>query len=785
MKSPFLRWLFDVKSIPTNGEPARLVWEHPWPAWVWALLFILLSLFAIWSYSRMTGSRAGRGLCAALRLCLILLLLLIISGPMLEVQRESVEQDWVLMLVDRSASISIQDVDDPTQPEAPRISRDEQLRAALDKNAGLLDQLARNRHLVWLGFSYGAFNLQSSAQSRPAATEPAESPTERLAMGEPAGPRTSINTAIEQALQQAAARPIAAVVVFSDGQTDDPPSRALVRRLQSDAIPVYTIPLGSDEPIGDLAVGRIDAPRRAFIKDRVPVNVQIDRLGAANSSSGATVKLIDTGTGQTLAEEKIKPGDERDHVTLTAEPSVAGQATWEVRIDSDVKDLIASNNLKPFSIELVDRPLRVLYVDGYPRWEYRYLKNLLIREKSVKSSVMLLSADRDFAQEGNDPIARLPRSPGELADFDVIILGDIPANYLSPDQLEMIRDHIAQRGAGLLWIGGERSTPHTFADTPLADLLPMRGELDLQPLSQPVTMSPTPLAERIGVLRLVSQGQAGWPAELSDSSTGWSQLYYVQRIEPGQLKPTTEVLAQTTNMVNGENFPIVLSMRYGAGECLYVATDEIWRWRYGRGEFYPDQFWIQMVRMLGRESLSKTGDPASLEVDPRRIPIGQSVQVNLEIIDDSLIQARREAVTAMVTDESGSELAELNLLPQSGSESRFTATYLPQSVGNLTVKITDPLLSKQTASAALEVFAPDDELRRPQTDHNLLASLSAATGGKVLSPSELDQLSTIRNRAVKTRNPITERIWDTPFVFAIVLALFAMEWVSRRLLRLA
>src|SRR4029453_5528316 len=121
--------------------------------------------------------------------------------------------------------------------------------------------------------------------------------------------------------------------------------------------------------------------------------------------------------------------------------------------------------LRAFSMHVVSRPLRVLYVEGYPRWEYRFVKELIRREKSIESSVMLISASSDFAQEGNVPITRLPRSPEEFAAYDVVILGDVPAGFFSPEQLEMLRDHVAERGAGLLCIAGERAVPSSYART--------------------------------------------------------------------------------------------------------------------------------------------------------------------------------------------------------------------------------------------------------------------------------------------------------------------------------
>ena len=799
MNSDFVRWLLDVDVIPKNAESIRLAWERPWPDWVWAMLIIGGGFFAVWSYSRLAGKRAGRGMLAATRFFILLLVLILISGPMLELPRETVEQDWVIMLADRSASMTIKDAPGmDASSTSGRTSRDAQLSQALQTHQSVLKNLDDKRHLVWMGFHSGAFNLKNnSAATAPAnpnqpETDSGGNPIPEL--GDPSGRRTNLAGALEQALQRAAARPVSGIVVFSDGRTDAAPTRALLRRLQADAIPVHVVPMGSDEPLGDLAIRRVDAPRRAFIRDKVPVVVELDRLGSIRDTGGV-VKLVDQMTGEELDRVELpatspgEPDQQPPALTLTAEPQLAGDATWQVVVETSEQDLIPENNLKPFQIELVDRPLRVLFVEGYPRWEYRYVKNLLVREKSIESSVMLISADRDFAQEGNVPITRLPRSPEEFAAFDVIILGDVPATFFSPEQLDMMRAHVADRGAGLLWIAGSRATPSSYKGMSLEDLLPMRGNnLNLQTIDQPVTMSPTPLAERLGVLRLTdATAEEAWPPELADPQSGWSQLYWAQKIEPGSLKAAAEVLAQTTDPVSSDQLPLVINMRYGAGQSIYVATDEIWRWRYGRGEYYPDQFWVQMIRMLGRESLTSAGDAATLEVNPRRVATGQPMRIELRLLDAQLVQQQRPTIQAVLETESGEKVAEIELRKVDGSEDRYAATYLPDVTGALRVRIDEPSLTQLQAEVPVDVFSPDDELRRPETDHDTLASLAAATGGKVLSPDDLEQLldpQVLKNRSVITRNPLTEPIWDSPLAFILALLALTAEWIGRKVLRL-
>lgn len=787
MNSELMRWLLNLRVIPADAEAVHLAFERPWPGWAWAMMVIVAAAFAVWSYSHMAGKRPYRALLSGLRFLVIIFVLFIISGPVLEMPRETVEQDWVLVLADRSESLRIADV----QRVSERVSRDEQLRSILNENRPAFDAIGKEREVVWLGFHVGAFGLgppggEPSSEPDDARSDAGDS---HVDLGLADGARTALGMSIEQALQRAAGRPLSGIVVLSDGRTYDRPSQSLLRRLAADDVRVFTVPLGSSDPLADMAIRRVDSPRRAFIRDKVPVTVQVDRLGEAGGANmSAVVRLIDTLSGEELAREELLPGDDRDEVTLIAEPHLAGSATWRVEIETDQPALVPENTVLNFAIDLIDRPLRVLYVDGYPRWEFRYLKNLLIRESTIESSIMLLSADRDFAQEGDVPLTRLPRSPGEFAEFDVIVLGDVPASYFTAEQLDMMRDQVAERGAGFLWIGGERNTPASYQGTVLADLLPMRSPLALQRITSPVLMQPTYLAERLGVMQLLTgadgDSDAGWPEELMDASFGWSQLRWAQRIDSERLKPTAEVLAQTVYPVDGSNLPLVLIMRYGAGRSMYVATDEIWRWRYGRGELLPEQFWMQLLRMLGRDSLGG-GELAVLEAGPRRVQVQQPVRLVLQLFDEQLAENRRQSVAAVIENEAGEAITEIELARQSETDERYAATFLPDSPGNLRVRLTEPSLVALDLETPVEVFAPDDELRQPETDHELLADISRATGGRMLQPDELSELpNLLPNRQIVTVNPLRERIWDTPLFFVLLVLFLTLEWVGRKVLRL-
>jgi hypothetical protein len=818
--SELLNGLLGLRGMGFGQSGVEFGFARPIPAWGWALAVLLAGALAGWSYWRLSGERRWRIGLAAGRALVLLLILLVISGPQLVRPNERIENDWVLVLLDRSASMTIADA--PDGASGAREPRDQQLRQAITSAWPAFASLAKDRTVQWLGFDSGVYDIPlATSGGQPTGIDP----------GQPQGRRTALGAAIDQALARAAARPISGVVILSDGRSVDDASRQAIRRLQSERIPVFTVPLGSAEPISDLALQRAEAPAMAFVNDTVPVGVEIERLGAGDRPIPGKVQLLDKLTGRVLDERPLPDdpaawADHRARVTLTDKPTAPGKFEWVVRVVPDVPDLIQQNNTAELSIELVDRPLRILYFDGYPRWEYRYLKNLLVREHSIQAAALLLASNRQYLREGDLPLDSLPRSPEDWAKFDVVILGDLPASLFSREQLEQLREHIAIRGAGLLWIGGPGSTPGAWRDSPLADLLPfsLAATADgsgpaagVHAYDEPVVMSPAPAARRLNLLELGETPEEGWPARLSDPATGWSQLQFAQHIDPAWVKPTAEVLANftpvsvagATNAAAGgtpspppSSTPAVLSMRYGAGRILYVATDEIWRWRYARGEALPERFWLPFLRLQGRESLARSSRPAVLEVSPRRAEVEQPVRLAVRILDQALADAAPARLTARVkrgataTDPATS--TDLTLAPEqsqggAGGGTRagrsYATTWVPSQPGKYQIEVADPALSGASLSGDLEVLLPDDELRRPEADHALLANLSKQTeeaGGRVLRTADLAKLPDLlpKREVHIAGTPDIQTLWDRPAVFALLLLLLAAEWIGRRLIKL-
>ncbi|MEX2672500.1 MAG: hypothetical protein WD294_10360 [Phycisphaeraceae bacterium] len=759
----WLAWLLGLRQIDPTDPTVELSWQYPLPGWVW-LLVIAAIITATWmGYRRMLGLRQGRIILTGVRVLALMTLALLLARPMLVLPRETIEPDHVLMLVDRSGSMQLRDVPDSAGDD-DRTSREQQLSRILNDNVDVWGELNQRRRVQWLGFGDAITELGG-----PETLEAPDRPT------------TAMATAIRESLRRSAGKPISGVVIWSDGRSSEPVGAATWRLLEQLGVPAYVVALGAENPPMDLSIARVDAPDRAFVDDVVPVHVTVTQMptdaAGADAPEGTRLQLIDRATGEVLDEVAVTRFGEP--VQLATSPEAAGEVDWEVHLQSTTADLIDDNNQQTLEMTLVDRPIRLLYVEGYPRWEYRYLKNTVVREESIESSIMLVSADREFAQEGDVPLRRLPQTEEEIEDYDVIIIGDVPASFFSSDQMKLMLEQVSQRGAGLLWIGGEDATPDSYATSALGALLPMASSPSLASLGTPIDLVPTAGAEALGVLRF------RWP-EMDEEDNPWPEhlpsLMWAQSL--GDLKPAAEALAIDAN----SSEPLVVRMRYGAGQSVYVATDEIWRWRYGRGELYPEQFWTQTIRMLARSRLEIEGEDsrARLAVSHRRASTGDTLVVELRVQDQQLLQREMDQVEVTVRDQQTSRSEGRLTLTATEQDGHYRGVWAPTTSGDKTLTVTSAGLQDLALQQDVHIERADDEMRDPRTDHAMLAELADRTGGSVLTEADLADLAQILpSRARHTAADITEPLWHSPLAFALLLLLLSGEWIGRRLMGLA
>ncbi len=246
--------------------------------------------------------------------------------------------------------------------------------------------------------------------------------------------------------------------------------------------------------------------------------------------------------------------------------------------------------------------IRVLYVEGYPRWEYRALVRCLLRDPGLEVHCFLQSAEDDFPQEtsgGAEPLVAFPRTQKELSAYDVILFGDVDLAELVRHEevqatLSALRDFVSDGGGGLGFIAGPREDPFKYANTPLAEVLPV--------LPEKASDKEEPSAETRP--RLTDEGKKH-PVTQFDSDADASARLWDTDLPPltwhaavKGAKPQAAVLAVWP--VGERHDPLVAVATYGEGRTLFLGTDETWRWRKLDADKSFYAFWRHAIDYLAQ-----------------------------------------------------------------------------------------------------------------------------------------------------------------------------------------
>jgi uncharacterized membrane protein len=461
---------------------------------------------------------------------------------------------------------------------------------------------------------------------------------------------------------------------------------------------------------------------------------------------------------------------------------------------------------------VLDARVNVLYAEGYPRWDYRFLRTELIRDKSVDVSILLTGADEGFAQEGDKPIRRFPESMDELLPYDAVILGDVDPRQFTDAQLQLVADYVGKKGGGLLMVAGPRYDPLRYRGTPLESVLPVRlpqgndrspGYTETGDITQGFRPVVTSAGLATGIFRFLPD-----PAENDKYlRNDWQPVFWYLRgvtVKPG----AGETLAEhpTDLAPDGRKAPILVAGRYGAGRTLFSAIDDSWRWRYYTGESVFDTYWVQQIRLLARNR--KLGQHLfSLSTSRSTYDLGDTITATLRILDTNLLKQLPERIEAdIVADNSetaqstspGTLLTKQTLLRQDDRPDTFVATFPADRLGRAAVRInylapgvstsatpstsSPDVIDASALQAPYEVIAPRLELTDVRLDRTLLQRLATETGGASVPLADAATLPNLIKSAEKVIPTESSRpLWDAPLVMALFTLLITAEWILRKL----
>ena len=757
----FFEWYLGIPPAE-QGQGTEWTWDYqtPWPAWVpqWLLVVLAVTsvLYVAWVYQRdaHAASIPKRIVLTLLRIGVLGLVLLILTELSLVVDRTGLP--FIAVLVDDSASMSLDDqytnaadkaaakrfVEAGKAKQATRLAI---AQGILTGNDGeFLKRLQTSHQLRIYRFSdtAAAFGPNDSAGDLPGLVK-------AIRNLEATGSETRPGPAIVKVMNDLRGSLPSAIIILSDGICSTGAADQMTMAAELAArrlVPVFPVAVGSEEAMHDLHLYDMLVDDVAFVNDPITFTAKLKSSGFRGQS--VTVALRKKGQRSTLVSKQVQAGPDGQSkpVEITWIPTEAGDYEFDLEVAPRPSEIDKSNNLETRQVSVREGRIRVLLADSQPRWEFRELKTLLEREKTVELHTILQDADLEYADQdlSAKPLrGRFPVNREQLFGYDVIILGDVNPQYLGPGLLELLRDFVREAGGGLMLVAGTRFNPVEFRNTALETLLPIELDgVEVPPADIPLPNEFHP--------QLTLEGKKSTPIfrfdeNEQDSLTVWNRLpgLYWMVAAPNVKPGATVFVEHPTRQGNGRNLPIIVMQRFGAGKVIFHATDETWLWRQRVGDLYFGRYWVQAIRYLSRSRLLGQSKDAELKTDRLVYQRGDVVNLRARFFNETDVPIEKDGVTVVVERRgAGTQEVTLSRIPQAPN---VFEGQLPRSVdGNYHAFVSRPEFPNSPPATDFRVESPEREMRICGLDRSELTKTATVTRGQFYTLSNVDCPTTCR-----------------------------------------
>lgn len=585
---------------------------------------------------------------------------------------------------------------------------------------------------------------------------------------------TDISSALSDAAEQFPN--LRSVVLISDGDwnTGNPPSQAATQ-LRIRKVPVYAFPVGSETRLPDLEVTAFDAP--TFGLANKPVRLPFTISSSLAQAHSTTIEIqSDSGESINYSVDIPAMGKIQDAILWT--PKSEGKLKLSLKIPPIPEEHSDANNLMTAPIVIRREKLKVLLIDSFPRWEYRFIRNALERDPGVEVSCLLFHPGSESLGGGIGYLTEFPNKE-TISEFDVIFLGDagIAPDQLSFENVASLKQHVSNQAAGLVLMPGFRGYQQTLLETSLEPLFPVIMDT-AQPRgwgsSIPGQFELTDLGARSLLTRLEDTENAN--ATLWSSLPGFQWFAGVSRAKAG-----AEVLATHSSETNQYGrIPLIITKTFGTGKILFMGTDGAWRWRKGVEDKYHYRFWGQVARWMSYQRNMASDELMRLFYSPDRPKTGDTLTLNANIMSIGGEPLKSATVVVRIVSPSG-KVNSIRL--QSGSEDQwglFTGIFEPKEPGEHLVNVT---CSENAGmlETTLMVQGTDLEVVGNPARTDVMEELARITRGKMIRDADLDllrsNLSTLPERA-----PLEKRLrlWAHPLWITLLIMLMTVFWIGRK-----
>jgi uncharacterized membrane protein len=718
----------------------------------------VVALFTYRGVSAASRTR-DRVVLVGLRVAALVVLLFCLFRPTLVLKAAVPQQNFLGVLVDDSRSMSIADRDGQTRGAFVQ----QQFGTA---DSPLLRALSQRFVLRFFSFSSSSDRVAGAAN---------------LKYG---GTSTRIGQALDRARDELAGLPLAGLVMVSDGaDTSDAAIDETLASLKARSIPVFTVGVGQDRFAHDIQVTRVETPRTALKGTALVVDVVLSQTGYGGQSVPLTVE--DDGRIVSTQDVTLPPDGESSTVKVQFTAKEAGARVFKFKVPTQPGEQVTQNNARDALIQVNDRVEKILYYEGEPRPEMKFLLRGIDDDKNIQVATLLRTAENKYwrtrISSPDEMIGGFPKTREELFAYRALILGSVEAASFSPEQLRMIADFVGKRGGGLLMLGGRRSFAEGgWGGTPVGEVLPVvLDNANNKYFSELFQAKPTRAGAGFPVLQIAGDEKA--------SAAKWNDMPEVSSVNPIQhVKPGATVLLTGSDGHRQEQI-VLAYQRYGRGKAIAMPIQDSWQWKMGVKVPVTDtthaMFWRRLVRWL----VDGVPEQVNITTTTDRVEPGETVKLAAEVLDAAYTEVNDSRVVAKVTSPSG-KASELPVEWTVTKDGDYRTNFVPDEPGIYDIQVVAERDQKTLGKADMHVrvSAGDAEYFDAAMRAPLLKRVAEETGGRFFTPANAPTLPEAISYSGRGVTVVEEReLWDMPALFLALVGFMAAEWGYRRMRGLA
>lgn len=624
---------------------------------------------------------------------------------------------------------------------------------------------------------------------------------------------TTLGTTLQRILDEPEVKSssVGGIVLITDGKnTAGPPPEEIVDVAVRRKIPVHCIGVGDPRALKDIELSSVLHSNVVLVEDTVSIDLKVRHRGFPGQE--VTLQLLENGNIIHRQRVTLAASEEDQGFRMLYRPLSQGRKRWTVRVQPVPGEHTEDNNSREIEVDVKDQKIKVLYVESFPRWEYRGLKDFLIRaDEAFVAQCLLLEADHGFPQEMTSgvrdlqPLQEFPTTREQLFWYDVIIFGDVDPmsdkfSGADPEKareiLNLVKEFVAE-GGGFAMVAGDRFSPRAFKDTPLQDVLPIL----IDPTEQVggsdelgFRCKLTPLGVNHPILRIddderdPDRNRRLW--EDRNEPDGLEENYWFSRVK--KAKPGAMVLAVHENERNAHGpYPLLVGSTYGEGPVFFTGLDDTWRWFAWQGPFTHHRFWGNVVRHLARARLFQGDKRFRLVSNRTAYQQGDLITLTAHVKDRTFRPAdkpEQEVILEHPKSSGRRETLRLRRVQAGVFEHSFHGTITGDY--HAWIQPEDALSDEKISPISFRVSVSDVERREPILDEPTLRTLAGRTSGTYTTlegaQGLLEDVATGTVEIPRQRRFTHLRDEKSPWLRwlpVLFLALLTIEWIVRKRFR--